>query len=114
MRLIDADELRKKVYPFPCAIGVEYAVTLRAIDEAPTVDAETVRPGRWIPTAERLPEEGDSVLAIVSGKPKTNVELIGTPVIAEYLGEEVWFIGEWPDWENASPEYWMPLPSIHV
>lgn len=45
--LIDRDELKKKAYPFPCAIGVEYAVTIRAIDEAPTVDAEPVRHGRW-------------------------------------------------------------------
>lgn len=39
MRLIDADELKKKAYPFPCAIGTEYAVTLRDIDQAPTIDA---------------------------------------------------------------------------
>lgn len=38
MRLIDAEELKKKAYPFPCAIGVEYAVTLRAINEAHTID----------------------------------------------------------------------------
>ena len=48
MRLIDADELKKEAYPFPCAIGVEYAVTLRRINEAPTIDAEPVRHGRWI------------------------------------------------------------------
>ena len=39
MRLIDAEELKKKAYPFPCAIGTEYAVTLRDIDQAPTIDA---------------------------------------------------------------------------
>lgn len=32
-RLIDANAMRKKAHPFPCAIGVEYAVPLRAIDE---------------------------------------------------------------------------------
>lgn len=36
-RLGDLDALKKKTYPFPCAIGVEYAVTLRAINEAPTI-----------------------------------------------------------------------------
>ena len=36
-RLIDADELKKKTYPFPCAIGVEHAVTLREINESPTI-----------------------------------------------------------------------------
>lgn len=46
MRLIDADELKKNTYPFPCAIGVEYAVTLRAINEAPTIEIE--KQGHWI------------------------------------------------------------------
>lgn len=43
IRLIDANALRKKTYPFPCAIGVEYAVPLRAIDEAPTLTLNTLR-----------------------------------------------------------------------
>ena len=43
VRLIDANELRKKTYTFPCAIGVEYAVPLRAIDEAPTLTLNTLR-----------------------------------------------------------------------
>ena len=42
MRLIDADALKKQCYPFPCAIGVEDAVTIRAINEAPTIDAVPV------------------------------------------------------------------------
>ena len=36
-RLIDADALKKQSYPFPCAIGVEYAVIIRAINEAHTI-----------------------------------------------------------------------------
>lgn len=36
-RLGDLDALKKTSYPFPCAIGVEYAVTLRSIDDAPTI-----------------------------------------------------------------------------
>ena len=43
VRLIDANALRKKTYPFPCAIGVEYAVPLRAIEEAPTLTLNTLR-----------------------------------------------------------------------
>lgn len=46
-RLIDADDLKKHAYPFPCAIGVEYAVTIRAINDAPTIDAVPVRKGYW-------------------------------------------------------------------
>jgi hypothetical protein len=47
MRLIDADALKKQYYPFPCAIGVENAVTIRAINEAPTIDAVPVVRGEW-------------------------------------------------------------------
>ena len=36
-RLGDLDELKKQAYPFPCAIGVEHAVTIRAINEMPTI-----------------------------------------------------------------------------
>ena len=36
-RLIDADALKKSAYPFPCAIGTEWAVTLRQINDAPTI-----------------------------------------------------------------------------
>lgn len=72
--------------------------------------AEEREKHRWIPVTERLPEEDVSVLAIVSGTPSTNVALYKTIVIAEYFGNEGWFIGEWPDWMDASPDYWMPLP----
>lgn len=48
MRLIDANDLKKKAYAFPCATGVEYAVPLRAINEAPTIDYEPVRHAEWI------------------------------------------------------------------
>lgn len=48
MRLIDADALKKKAYPFPCAIGAEYAVTIRAIGEAPTIDAVPVVHAKWV------------------------------------------------------------------
>lgn len=36
-RLIDADALKKSAYPFPCAIGTEWAVTLRQINDAPAI-----------------------------------------------------------------------------
>ena len=35
--LIDRDTLKKQGYFFPCAIGTEYAIPLRAVREAPTI-----------------------------------------------------------------------------
>ena len=55
MRLIDANALKKQAYPFPCAIGTELAVTIRAIDEAPTVDAVEVVRCRECKHAEPIP-----------------------------------------------------------
>lgn len=54
MRLIDADALAEKAYWHgehpdvgnPFAEGVE-AVDVSDVDEAPTIDAEPVRHGRW-------------------------------------------------------------------
>ena len=45
---IERDKLIKKAYPFPCAIGIEYAVTVRAIHEMPTADVVEVVHGRWL------------------------------------------------------------------
>lgn len=43
--LIDRGELKRQGYFFPCAIGAEYAIPLRALREAPTIipaeEAET-------------------------------------------------------------------------
>ena len=47
-RYIDAEMLKKKSYPFPCAIGVEHAVSLRQIDETPTANVKEIARGEWI------------------------------------------------------------------
>lgn len=45
---IEREAIKSKAYPFPCAIGVEYAVPLRAINEEPTADVAEVKHGKWI------------------------------------------------------------------
>lgn len=57
MRLIDADELKKKAQWMEMldGHGIPFdiqAVSLSSIDLAPTVDAEPVRYGEWIPQDE--------------------------------------------------------------
>ena len=83
-------------------------MTLRAIDEAPTVDAETVRPGWWIPVAERLPENDRYVLLSfknyslpLAGRCETDEE--GS---AFYIGDEAVSCSEMGVFVNA----WMELP----
>ena len=55
MRLVDADELRKKAVPHTrgerayCADIKKWAVLIADIDESPTIDAEPVKHGVWLP-----------------------------------------------------------------
>lgn len=53
MRLIDADALKQKITMVtkqykPNAIMERPAILLEDVDEAPTIDAEPVRHGKWI------------------------------------------------------------------
>lgn len=53
MRLIDADALREKAYQtYPASMmnpyGGDYVVKMEDIDNAPTIEAEPVRHGRWL------------------------------------------------------------------
>jgi rubrerythrin len=50
---IEREAIKSKAYPFPCAIGVEYAVPLRAINEEPTADVVEVKHGKWIKDKNR-------------------------------------------------------------
>lgn len=65
----------------------------------------------WISVDDRLPETEDLVLAIVSGKPKSNITLIDSPEIASYWRDtDEWFIDAYPEWDNPKVTYWMPIP----
>ena len=55
VRPIDANALKKQAYPFPCAIGTELAVPLRALNDAPTLEVAPVVRGEWIKTAPYRP-----------------------------------------------------------
>lgn len=48
MRLIDADALMKNIGKIPQLRGITYSRMKRAVEETPTIDAETVRHGRWV------------------------------------------------------------------
>nr|DAQ81213.1 MAG TPA: Protein of unknown function (DUF551) [Caudoviricetes sp.] len=58
---------------------------------------------RWVP------EMGEMVLAIASGKPMGTVTLLHALEMAT-LYNDGWFLETWPDWEDATVTHWMPLP----
>lgn len=68
---------------------------------------------RWIPVSERLPEDeddGETVLAVVFGKPHKNITLHHAIMTAEYFYQGGWLVYEYPEWENPTVTHWMPLP----
>lgn len=68
---------------------------------------------RWIPVSERLPEDeddGETVLAVVFGKPHKNITLHHAIMTAEYFYQGGWLVEEYPEWENPTVTHWMPLP----
>lgn len=97
----DADEIWKED-----SDALEFALT--ALRSMP----ETTKPG-WISVKERLPDDekdGETVLAVVSGKPHENITLCHTLMTAGYFPGEGWVVNEYPEWENPTITHWMPLP----
>ena len=69
----------------------------------------------WISVKERLPDDekdGETVLAIVSGKPHKNIMLCPALMTAGYFPGEGWVVNEYPEWENPTITHWMPLPEL--
>ena len=64
------------------------------VASAPTAN---VISAEWIKADERLPDDerdGDTVLAIVSGKPHVNITLCQAIMLAGYFGDEEWLVNE--------------------
>ena len=69
---------------------------------------DALRP-RWIPVTERLPEAGETVLAVVYGRANANVELIGAIELA-VRRKYGWLVEAWPDL-SGTVTHWLPLPA---
>lgn len=64
----------------------------------------------WISVNERLPEDEQGVLVIVSGRPREHLALDNTHELATFYAGEGWLLEAYPEWENPQVTYWMPLP----
>lgn len=64
---------------------------------------------RWIPVTEKLPDDGDSVIVVVSGK-VGNLSLHDAIEFAKFSIDEGWILEMWPEWEDPKVTYWMPCP----
>lgn len=135
MRLIDADKLLEKT---EClfkdlnstedymGIGYNHGVgdSIAIIKNAPTIEAEPVKHGRWIPVSERLPEEDTEVLISYRYKEgegdTSHVDIDITTYGQMYFGGNK--VGNNKHW-RAPFEYfysnyeviaWMPLPEPYA
>ena len=103
MQMIDRHALLQRVYEHPYERnGMTDAEWCRkCIYEAPTIEAEPVRHGRWIPCSERMPEKG-FVLAHDAGT--------GAFYIARWSDEYDCWYDEFCYVLNFSITHWMPVP----
>ena len=65
---------------------------------------------RWIPVTERLPDDGEQVIVVATGKPESNITLDNAIEFAEFSTDEGWILEMWPEWEDPKVTYWMPCP----
>ena len=83
-------------------------VVVDALNAAESRIAELEEKQRWIPASERMPEDGEHVLAAY----------VDTMLTAAYYRHHIafggvdnwWDIGE--GWHTGNPTHWMPLPEV--
>ena len=64
----------------------------------------------WVSVEDAFPPKNESVLCIVSGKPKPNITLKDAYQLGSWNKADGWIIDEWLDWEGANVTWWMKLP----
>lgn len=124
-RLIDANALRRKIEKwkneadkgslfYDSVEGFAYDEALDAIDTAPTIGTETLRP-QWISTKKMLPEKGKEVLVYTTLNCGTitvaTLERSGGSLIGKEGG--IWFLYLGDEGVIATSEevtHWMPMP----
>ena len=84
--------------------GLKYVLDL--IENAPTLTP----PNEWVSVEQAMPPEHETVLCIVSGKPKPNIMLEDAYQLGSGNKADGWIIDEWLDWEGANVTWWMKLP----
>ena len=101
MRMIDSDEIRIKpeyMYDICGSVMIRVEDITRIINDMPTI-----KPQKWIPCSERLPEVGQNVL-LSSGNGMFTVE-------GWLKNDGDWYQFRWNKiWSSDYIDAWMPLP----
>ena len=103
-RLIYAEHAMSRIKEETRFYSGTYAEIERAIDTAPTIDPESMRPEEeWISVKDRLPQVKGEYVLIYDSHHRNIYK-------AWYVGDiDVWFSNEYlPQFINIT--HWMPLP----
>ena len=93
-----------------CRYEHNYGIHGCALVRAAIERLEELTASPWISVNERLPEDEQGVLVIVSGRPREHLVLDNAHELATFYAGEGWFFEAYPDWEDPQVTYWMPLP----
>lgn len=69
----------------------------------------TAEDGGWIKPEERMPEEDECVLVIVSGV-FGNITFKNAVELAEHTAKEGWILESFPEYENPIIKWWRAIP----
>ena len=111
MRAIDCGELEKRISSLARLARSDAQKSLLGrvlyiVENMPTLTP----PNEWVSVEKALPPEHETVLCIVSGKPKSNITLEDAFQLGSWNKADGWIIDEWLDWEGANVTWWMKLP----
>ena len=107
VRPIDGNKLIEWFRPYlHTGEAIPADVVIEDIRSMPTLTP----PNEWVSVENALPPEHESVLCIVSGKPKPNITLEDAYQLGSWNKADGWIIDEWLDWEGANVTWWMKLP----
>lgn len=113
VRPIDANELYRIEKLLDTDIVRQDKVALNLLEQV-LYDIQHVPtltpPNEWVSVEDAFPPKNESVLCIVSGKPKPNITLKDAYQLGSWNKADGWIIDEWLDWEGANVTWWMKLP----
>ncbi len=68
---------------------------------------EELRP--WRDASIEVPVDNHDVLVLVSGQ-YVNITFDHAPMLGVWLGQEGWYLNEYPMWDKPSVTHWMEIP----
>ena len=101
-RAIDCGELEKRISSLARLARSDAQKSLLGrvlyiVENMPTLTP----PNEWVSVEEAMPPEHETVLCIVSGKPKPNITLEDAYQLGSWNKAGGWIIDEWLDWEGG-------------